>query len=225
MKSIRCLGFSLALLALGAAPAVPQTPCSLGTEYKGCRACGTAKGKKGQQLNVEKNRDEAAANPRQITVEELRAPGNNKKFSPDERVWVTAYVAKVGSGGDQESCNCGRDDLRDIHIDIVASPSEVNDLSKHVVVEFTPRWQEKFGLNPKNYQKMLKAVRADIEHRWVKFEGWLLYDYIHANESKSTQPNLKPCPNDGKIHDNCNWRATPWEIHPVTSYAKVPAPH
>jgi hypothetical protein len=47
----------------------------------------------------------------------------------------------------------------------------------------------------------------------VLFQGWMLYDHIHANESQSTAPNN---PN--------NWRATPWEVHPVTYYEILPGP-
>jgi len=39
----------------------------------------------------------------------------------------------------------------------------------------------------------------------------MLYDYIHANESESTTPG-----------GASNWRATPWEVHPVTYYEVLP---
>lgn len=197
-------------------------PCSEGTAFRNCKACGTAKSLKGQTLNVQKNRDAKATSPKNITVATIRDPKNNKTFSPNQEVWVTGYVASVVSGGNQESCNCERDDLRDIHINIVASLTEANDQSKYVVVEFTPRWQKKFGLNDSDYQKMLKSVRADIGHKWVRFEGWMLYDDFHENQSKSIKPKLPTCPNDGKIHQGCNWRATPWEVHPVTNTQSFP---
>jgi hypothetical protein len=84
-----------------------------------------------------------------------------------------------------------------VHINIVADPSELHDLSKYVIVEFSPRWEKKFGLDDGDYDAMLDSVRGQIEGKWVRFEGWMLYDYIHANQSKSTQPNLPTCPDDG----------------------------
>ena len=219
----RLLGFAVSLAAFGVVIAVPQNPCSLGTEYRGCRACGTATTKKTQKLNVDKNRDEPATNPTQISIQKLRNP--KSKFSTKDQVSLTGYVASVTSGGNQESCNCGRDDLRDIHINIVAHPSEVGDLSKYVVVEITPRWQEKFNLNDSDYKKMLTRLRKQIGKKWVRFEGWMLYDHMHDDAAKTTQPKQKPCPDDGKIHKNCNWRATPWEVHPVTSYTVVSGPN
>ncbi|HEY6044979.1 MAG TPA: hypothetical protein VIU65_00165 [Pyrinomonadaceae bacterium] len=65
---------------------------------------------------------------------------------------------------------------------------------------------------------MLDKVKDAIEGKWVRFEGWLLYDYFHADQSKTTMPNLPTCPDDGQEHSGCNWRATPWEVHPVTKY-------
>jgi hypothetical protein len=224
MKPIRRLGLTLLLLAFSAVAAEPQDPCSQGTPYRDCKACGTAKTAKAQELNINKNRDEKATAPEQMTVSKIRNPKNNDKFSPDKRVWLTGYVASVVSGGNQESCNCARNDLRDIHINVVARPSEANDQSKYVVVEFTPRWQQKFGLDDSDYQKMLRGVRSQLQHKWVRFEGWMLYDYMHEDGAKSTRPKQPVCPNDGKEHPGCNWRATPWEVHPVTAYTLVNGP-
>jgi hypothetical protein len=36
-------------------------------------------------------------------------------------------------------------------------------------------------------------------------EGWLLFDREHAGESENTAPGRA-----------ANWRATAWELHPVT---------
>ena len=190
-----------------------QSPCDLGTVYKNCKACGTAKGNKAQTLNVQKNRDDEATDTKPLSVEDIRKPSNNKRFKPNMQVQITGYVASVVHGGFEESCNCGRKDLQDIHINIVANPKEVGNEREYVVVEFTPRWQEKFGLDNSNYPKMVAAVEKKLKGKWVHFEGWMLYDYIHADKSESTNPG-----GDG------NWRATPWEVHPVTSYRVVPKP-
>src|ERR1043166_1475346 len=96
MKLIRRLGLTVLLLAFGAVAAAPQDPCSQGTPYRECKACGTAKTAKAQELNINKNREEKATAPEQITVQQIRDPKNNKKFSPDRRVWVTGYVASAG---------------------------------------------------------------------------------------------------------------------------------
>jgi hypothetical protein len=40
---------------------------------------------------------------------------------------------------------------------------------------------------------------------WVQFEGWLYFDLGHATEAENTAPGNPE-----------NWRATAWELHPVT---------
>ena len=200
--------------------------CSQGTPYRGCPACGSnTKDAQHLKLNVDKNRDTAVINPQKITVQEIRDPANDQGvFTTEKQVWVTGFVASVDPGGMPETCNCKRTNLRDVHINIVADPSEAGDQTKYVVVEFTPRWEKKFNFNDHNYEVMRKAVEAQIGGKWVKFSGWMLYDFIHANASQSTSPNQPVCPKDGKLHNNCNWRSTPWEVHPVTAYTVVPGP-
>jgi hypothetical protein len=120
---------------------------------------------------------------------------------------------------------CARDDLRDIHINIVAAASEKTNKTKFVVVEITPRWQAKFNLDDSDYEAMLTKVKAEIVGKFVKFEGWMLYDSAHITESKSTGKSTTPtCKDDGNDPKPCIWRATPWEVHPVTKYTVVSAP-
>lgn len=204
--------------------AYAQGLCSQGTKYRNCRACGSATSTKGRALNLLKNRDAKANHPQKITVEQIRA-SNTAGLVSDKQVWVTGFVASLDKGGNQETCNCGRTDLRDIHINIVAKESERNDKTKYVVVEITPRWQAKLNLDDSDYDAMLEQVKNEIEHKWVKFEGWLMSDSYHVLESYNTaQLNTPVCKDDGHDPDPCIWRATTWEVHPVTKYTVVHAP-
>jgi len=139
----------------------------------------------------------------------------SKAFRPVHRSFAGSYsgISVVRHGGFKESCNCNREDLRDIHINVVAAESEKDDETKYVIVEFSPRWEKKFDLDDSDYNAMLQTVKGQIEGKWVKSEGYMLYDYFHANASESLRP--------GKAG---NWRATPWEVHPVTTYTVVPQP-
>jgi hypothetical protein len=207
----------IAILIAGASVAAQaQAPCSKGTKFRNCKACGSASSAKGQNLNVLKNRDAAATSPQEVTVAEIRKAANNTgHFDPTQQVAVTGYVASLDKGGFQESCNCGRNDLRDIHINLVAKASERNDKTKFVVVEITPRWQEKLGLDDSNYDQMLGKVKTQIVHKFVKFEGWMMSDSFHVTESKNTAKSTTPtCKDDGNT----------WEVHPVTKYTVVTAP-
>ena len=201
-------------------------PCSQGTPYRGCPACGTVGDSKHRTLNILKNRDAAVTKPNKIAVQEIRDPANNTgKFTPTKQVWVTGFVASVDPGGLQETCNCKRADLRDVHINIVADPSEAGDKRKYVVVEFTPRWEKKFHFDDSNYDAMRQAIQDQIGGKWVKFEGWMMYDFIHQKESESTAPGIPVCnDNDPNQKRPCIWRGTPWEVHPVTAYKVVSGP-
>lgn len=219
--------FFLVLLIAGVSfAAQAQAPCSQGTKFRNCKACGSATSAKGQKLNVLKNRDEEATSPQEVTVAEIRKKANDTgHFDPTQPVSVTGYVASLDKGGFQESCNCGRADLRDIHINIVAKASERNNKTKFVVVEITPRWQQKLNLDDSNYDAMLNKVKTQIVHKWVKFEGWMMSDSFHISESKNTaNPSTPTCKDDGNDPKPCVWRATTWEVHPVTAYTVVPAP-
>ena len=210
-------------------PRTMPVACSQGTPYRNCSACGTATDTKHKTLNLQKNRGTAVTSPQQVTVQAIRDPANNTgKFSPSKQVWVTGYVATVDPGGMPETCNCtskkpgGRTDLRDVHINIVADPSEAADQTKYVIVEFTPRWEKTFGFDDSNYDAMRQLIESQIKGKRVKFSGWMLYDFIHENAAQSTRPNQPVCAHFGD--PNCNWRATPWEVHPVTAYEIVPGP-
>ena len=196
--------------------------CSQGTPYRGCSACGSkTKDAKHLTLNVNKNRGTAVTSPQKITVQTIRDPANDTgKFTPKKQVSVTGFVAGVDPGGMPETCNCKRPDLRDVHINIVADPSEAGDQTKYVVVEFTPRWEKKFGFDDSNYDAMRQLIENQLKGKRVKFSGWMLYDFIHENAAQSTRPNQPVCAHFGD--PKCNWRATPWEVHPVTAYEIVP---
>lgn len=215
-----------ALPAKKAKPKPKKTPCTEGTAYRKCVACGNAVRQEYRDMNVLKNRDDKATHPEEVTVAEVRKASNNKDhFDSDQQVWVRGYVASLDKGGFEEGCNCGRNDLRDIHINIVANESEKNDKTKFVVVEITPRWQEKFSLDDSDYFAMLEAVKADIRHKWVRFEGWMMYDIAHVKESKTTAASGTPiCTGKKDEPKPCIWRATAWEVHPVTEYKVVAAP-
>ena len=58
-----------------------------------------------------------------------------------------------------------------------------------------------------------RALRDRLLGRWIKVRGWMLFDVEHQNASENTAPG----------HER-NWRATAWEIHPITSIEVVQRP-
>jgi hypothetical protein len=160
-----------------------------------------------------KNRDESADEIKVLRVEHIRDPDFNNNFYANMAVEVTGFVVSVVKGGVKETCNCGRDDLLDVQISIVASWEEATDARKYVVLEISPRWEKKLGLDDSNHELMLAKLRNELERKRVTFRGWMFYDSVHIDESESTNPG-----------NRLNWRATPWEIHPVTYYKVLTRP-
>jgi hypothetical protein len=202
--------FGLVLLLLFSIPSYSQKP------FDGCPAEGngkpTAKNSKGalsppkQALNKLKNRDGAPTSiTKTVTLTEIMKPLKDGLFKPEQGVTIVGFVAHVKPGEPQETCNCARDDIADIHIDVVLKESDRNTSSKYMIVEISPRWQGKLG--------DLGSVKSKLEGHWVKFTGWMLYDYIHKSNAKNTNPKGKAI-----------WRATAWEVHPVTAFTVVTAP-
>ena len=122
-----------------------------------------------------------------------------------------AAVVNVKPGG-KETTNCAATDLphEDTHIELVLGPSD-SAKSRRVIVEVTPRWRA--AMQAQGVDWSTDQLKASIEGHWVKVRGWLFFDAQHKGQSENTAP--------GKPGD---WRATAWEIHPVTSIQVVPGP-
>jgi hypothetical protein len=72
-----------------------------------------------------------------------------------------------------------------------------------VIVEVTPPMRDRARARGVDWS--VDALRAKLVGRHVRFTGWLLFDSEHADEAENTNPGGRD-----------NWRATAWEIHPVT---------
>src|SRR5260370_11279592 len=178
--------------------------------FKGCKPEGNGKPTTGhpegtklspdkEALNLLKNRDTGPALiDHTVTLARIMTPTEDSKFKNSEGAQVTGYVAHVKAGEPQETCNCARDDIADIHIDVVLDEQDANTSSKYMIVEITPRYQDKLG--------DLAALKAAIEGKMVKFTGCKMNDVVHRIKAKNTTPPGKPI-----------WRATSWDIQPVTA--------
>jgi hypothetical protein len=203
----------LPLPAVNIGAQTPQKSCLSGTPYRGCSACGTARSIKAQQDNILKNRDHRAINVKALRVADIRDPLKNNSFYPNMEVELTGFVVHVNAGGLRETCNCQRPDLRDIQIEMVADWDEALDSTKYVILEISPRWEKKLGLGDEDFNSILQKFKNQTERRWVTFRGWMFFDSAHIDQSGSTNPG-----------NPMNWRATPWEIHPVTYYEVLAGP-
>ena len=172
-----------------------------------CPPEGNAKPERIQKLNTFKNRtkfpQEKDFNSK-ITLREILKPGNDElRWSNNNAARIVGYVYNVKPGG-VETTNCKSKDksFRDTHIEIVLNPMSAG--KKDVmVVEVTPRIRSIVKNEGEDWSTSM--LRSKYLGRWVEIEGWMLYDFEHDNMAENTRPGNPK-----------NWRATAWEIHPVT---------
>ena len=153
-----------------------------------------------------------------VNLAAMLAPGDDHgRFDQTRAARITGYVTDCIVGGSAhrappqhsgESCNCGATSPLDTdsHIDVVLTPADETIATRHVIVEVTPRIREL--MRRQGIDWTTDALRAQLKHHWVEFEGWLFFDPDHLTGAVNTDPDDTKQPP--------NWRATVWELHPVT---------
>jgi len=194
-------------------PTAPLTEPSDASVFpiEGCPPEGSAVRASVKRMNPLKNRVHAPA-PSQvhpINLEAILAPGDDHdRWSEDEGAEIVGWVKEVKPGG-AETCNCRspkRDDW-DTHIELVKDPAETNP-RRVVIVEVTPQWRRLMATVGKDWSTT--TLKRTITGKQIRVRGWLFFDGEHEHQAENTEP-------DG----DRNWRATAWEIHPITSLAVV----
>ncbi|MEP6741419.1 MAG: hypothetical protein ABJB61_02890 [bacterium] len=184
-----------------------------------CPTSGLALTTQRRDFHQLKNR---AALPRQsdfnarVTLEAFLRPGEDQsRWSQSHAASIEGYVVSVSSGP-LESANCFCH--RDTHIMLALRPDAPP--RQQIVVEVTPcingnaqALAPGFQLaSPGKTNEIVpltdwseETLKHELTGRRVRFEGWLFFDSHHAAEAENTAP--------GRAN---NWRATAWELHPVT---------
>ena len=180
----------------------------------------------GKELNRNKNRTTAPSSQEidpTITLQAILEPGDDEtRWRTTQAASIEGYVVGVDHGGCAESCNCNKGAVRDTHIDIALSLSDQATLKKHVVVEVTPRMREIMRQQGVDWStETLHDQQRGIIGKKVRFTGWMLFDSMHERESFNTRKRARNlC---GTLQGQV-WRATAWEIHPVTSMEVIETP-
>ncbi|MBS1726217.1 MAG: hypothetical protein JST51_05805 [Armatimonadetes bacterium] len=216
------------------APAKGPTPGSLDTLANGCSMTGNATPKQWEfSANMLKNRWEMPSADDNFngdaTIAVLAsAPSDPKPSSPnsapdskvgkneqgkavtiseDQTAEIDGYIAYVKPGG-VESCNCKSQDPQymDTHIYVSPNLEHANQHDKQfcVIVEVTPRVRIEQVQSGHDWStSTLVSTLKPGTH--VHISGYLFDDQEHRPNS------LIDSPNGSNI-----WRASCWEIHPVT---------
>jgi hypothetical protein len=193
------VGLILLLLASATAAVLFVFPQSY------CPPPGAALSPAGREFMRLKNR-EAEPSPQDfdagVTLEALLRPGEDRaRWSESRAGRVEGYVVEVVEGG-VEAANCYSYRERDTHVHV--APRADAPRVEWVVVEVTPRARERARARGLDWST--EALRRELVGRRCRFEGWLLFDREHAGESENISPGASG-----------NWRATAWELHPVTA--------
>jgi hypothetical protein len=179
----------------------------------GCPPEGDAKPDSVKALNILKNRvippqdDEYDAS---VSLSAFLQPGDDEDRWDEAKGGVLAGFVHDAKVGGIETTNCKATDAadRDTHIELVLSQTK-DGPTKRVIVEVTPRWRDK--MQSQGVDWSTSALKKSIKGKWVRVKGWLLFDLEHENQSENVNPGNEK-----------NWRATAWEIHPVTEIDVLP---
>jgi hypothetical protein len=171
-----------------------------------CPNAGIALTSKARALHRLKNRttlpQPSDFNP-QISLSELLKPGDDSsRWSTQQAARIEAYVIDVAYAR-PEATNCYLPCRRDLHMLVANRQGALK--NEQVVLEVTPNFREWAARRGWDWSET--TLRTQLPGHWCEFEGWLYFDVGHAKESENTAPR-----NPG------NWRATAWEIHPVTNF-------
>ena len=169
-----------------------------------CPSVGLALTRETRVLHQLKNR---TAMPRDgdfdpaFSLSELLKPGDDtSRWSTINAGRIEAYVIDIASTK-PEGANCFLPCRRDIHILVANRPGAPG--NEQIVLEVTPNlrdWASRQG-----WDWSETALREQLIGHWCEFAGWLYFDVSHADQSENTAP-----------HNPTNWRASAWEIHPIT---------
>lgn len=174
-----------------------------------CPSAGIALTVRARDLHRLKNRTalpQPADFDSRITLDALLQPGDDtNRWSINRAARIQGEVIDVAYAG-TEATNCFSPSRRDIHIDIATRKDVAK--NERVVLEVTPpmrEWARQQGMD-----WSAETLHAQLVGHWCEFEGWLYFDVGHAEEAENTAPN-KPK----------NWRATAWEVHPITKITVI----
>jgi len=171
-----------------------------------CPSIGIALTSRARNLHRLKNRTaapQATDFDSRVTLDALLVRGDDtNRWSTDRAARIEGYVLDVAYGGFAEATNCYSPCRRDIHI-VMANRRDAPK-TEQVVLEVTPNLREQ----GRDWSE--QTLQQQLVGRWCEFEGWLYFDVGHDEEAENTAANRPG-----------NWRATAWEIHPVTKITVI----
>ena len=176
---------------------------------RNCPSVGIALTSRARSLHLLKNRTafpQAADFDSRVTLDALLQRGDDSnRWSTRRAARIQGYVIDVAYAR-PEATNCFSPCRRDIHI--VISTHKDAPKTEQVIVEVTPNLRDEASQQGIDWSE--QTLQQQLAGHWCEFEGWLYFDLGHAEEAENTAANRPG-----------NWRATAWEIHPVTKVTVI----
>jgi hypothetical protein len=136
------------------------------------------------------------------TLESMLQRGDDRRrWSQQRAASVEGLVIRVFDAG-VESANCFSLTRLDAHVELATRPDAPP--NERLIVEVTPPMRDWAAARGRDWSTA--TLQRTLVGRRVRVEGWLLFDDEHDEEAENTRPGNPE-----------NWRATAWEIHPVTA--------
>src|SRR6266850_5570143 len=171
---------------------------------RNCPSAGFALTSRARSLHRLKNRTvspQESDYDSRITLDKLLQPGDvNDRWSIDRAARIQGQVIDVAYAR-AEAANCFSPCRRDIHILVANRKGAAK--NEQIVLEVTPNLRDRARERGIDWSQ--QTLQAQLVGHWVEFEGWLYFDVDHSDQSANTAPQ-----------NPTNWRATAWELHPVT---------
>lgn len=180
---------------------------------KGCPPEGTAKaGTRKADLFVLKSNytiPHASQINRHDIEEFLERGDDTDRWNEGAAVEMDVYIGDVYAA-EVEDCNCKKpgDDMRDTRVLMYAQ--EANSAKRFSMVgEVTPRIK---ALKKSKGLDWSTTALKKLKGKWMRVRGWLLFDWMHSGNAVNTKPRGASL-----------WRATAWELHPLTDITPIPS--
>jgi len=174
-----------------------------------CPSAGIAFTRRARDLHRLKNRTalpQVADFDARVSLDSLLQPGDDAhRWFTDRAARVQGYVIDVAYAR-PEATNCFSPCRRDVHI-LIANRKDAPQ-REQIVLEVTPNLRDWATAHGSDWSA--ETLKAQLVNHWCEFEGWLYFDVGHAEESENIAPG-----------NSSNWRATAWELHPVTRIAVI----
>jgi hypothetical protein len=135
----------------------------------------------------------------------LQGGGDAARWSNTRAAALEGYVVEVKEGA-IETANCFSLLERDTHIDLALKLDAPQ--RARVILEVSPGMRAWAGTEGLDWST--NSLKRELVGHLCRFQGWLLFDQEHADNSENTAPSNQK-----------NWRATAWELHPLTDIKVV----